>query len=165
MRESTFAERLYKKLCEVRFNAHLLLRRRGSLLRLGVGLGGIEGSSRQRFERGFCREKVVDQRLRGGLVIKAHRRLNHSTLDLRVITKKKKKAANESAKRQHRGSESSLLTTYWSESTLSSRCFGGPALRHGSLNSLFQVATKTSLDVNKVYSTKVDGPLRWTGGE
>jgi len=36
--------------------------------------------------------------------------------------------------------ESSLSTTYWSESTLSSRWFGGPASRHGSLNSLFQVA-------------------------
>jgi hypothetical protein len=33
--------------------------------------------------------------------------------------------------------ESSLLTTYWSGST---DVFGGPALRHGSLNSLFQVA-------------------------
>ena len=29
-----------------------------------------------------------------------------------------------------------LLTTYWSESTLSSRLFGGPASRHGSLHSL-----------------------------
>ena len=33
--------------------------------------------------------------------------------------------------------ESSLLTTYWSGS---SDVFGGPASRHGSLNSLFQVA-------------------------
>ena len=33
--------------------------------------------------------------------------------------------------------ESSLLTTYWSGST---DVFGGPASRHGSLNSLFQVA-------------------------
>ena len=30
-----------------------------------------------------------------------------------------------------------LLTTYWSESTSSSRWFGGPASRHESLNSLF----------------------------
>jgi len=30
------------------------------------------------------------------------------------------------------------LTTYWSESTLSSRWFGGPASRHGSSNPLFQ---------------------------
>ena len=27
--------------------------------------------------------------------------------------------------------ESSLLTTYWSESTTSNRCLGWPALRHG----------------------------------
>ena len=33
--------------------------------------------------------------------------------------------------------ESSLLTTYWSGST---DVFGGPSLRHGSLNFLFQVA-------------------------
>ena len=33
--------------------------------------------------------------------------------------------------------ESSLLTTYWSGST---DVFGGPASRHASLNSLFQVA-------------------------
>ena len=38
--------------------------------------------------------------------------------------------------------ESSLLTTYWSESTLSSRWFGGPASRHGSLNSFFQACGK-----------------------
>jgi hypothetical protein len=36
--------------------------------------------------------------------------------------------------------ESSLLTTYWSESTTSSRCLSRLALRHGSLNSLFHVA-------------------------
>ena len=36
--------------------------------------------------------------------------------------------------------ESSLLTTFWSETTLSSKRFGGPASRHGSLNSLFQAA-------------------------
>ena len=36
--------------------------------------------------------------------------------------------------------ESSLLTTCWSESTLSSRWFGGPASRHGSLTSVFRVA-------------------------
>ena len=36
--------------------------------------------------------------------------------------------------------ESSVLTTYWPESTWSSRLFSGPASRHGSLNSLFQVA-------------------------
>ena len=36
--------------------------------------------------------------------------------------------------------ESSLLTSYWSESTTSSWCVGRPALRHGSLNSLFHVA-------------------------
>jgi len=36
--------------------------------------------------------------------------------------------------------ESSVLTTYWSEFTSSSRLFGGPASRHGSLNSLLQVA-------------------------
>jgi len=35
--------------------------------------------------------------------------------------------------------ESSLLTTYWSKATLSSWWLGGPALRHGNLNSLFQV--------------------------
>ena len=35
---------------------------------------------------------------------------------------------------------SSLLTTYWSESILSSSWFGGPTSRHKSLNSLFQVA-------------------------
>ena len=36
--------------------------------------------------------------------------------------------------------ENSLLTSFWSESTLSSWWSGGPASRHGSLNSLFQVA-------------------------
>jgi len=36
--------------------------------------------------------------------------------------------------------ESSLLTTYWSESTLPLKLFGGSASRHGSLNFLFQVA-------------------------
>jgi hypothetical protein len=36
--------------------------------------------------------------------------------------------------------ESSLLTTCWSKSTSSSRRFGGPASRHGNLNSLFQIA-------------------------
>ena len=35
-----------------------------------------------------------------------------------------------------------LLTTYRSKSTLSSRCFGGPASRHGSLNSPFQVSSR-----------------------
>ena len=38
---------------------------------------------------------------------------------------------------QKRERESFLLTTYWSGST---DVFGGPASRHGSLNSLFQVA-------------------------
>jgi len=38
--------------------------------------------------------------------------------------------------------ESSLLKTYRSESTLSSRCFGGPASRHGSLNPIFQVSSR-----------------------
>ena len=38
--------------------------------------------------------------------------------------------------------ESSVFTTYWSESTLSSKLFGGPASRHGSLNSLFQVENR-----------------------
>ena len=33
------------------------------------------------------------------------------------------------------------LTTSWSESAQSSGYFSGPALRHGSLNSLFQVAS------------------------
>ena len=36
--------------------------------------------------------------------------------------------------------DSSLLTTYLCESTLSSRLFGGLASRHGSLNSLFREA-------------------------
>ena len=36
--------------------------------------------------------------------------------------------------------ECSLLTTSWSESTLQSGWLGGPASRHGSLSSLFQVA-------------------------
>ena len=36
--------------------------------------------------------------------------------------------------------ECALLTTYWSESTSSSRWFGGPAPRHGSLNSFSQEA-------------------------
>ena len=36
--------------------------------------------------------------------------------------------------------ESYVLTTYWFESTLSSCRLGGPAPRHGILNSLFQVA-------------------------
>ena len=36
--------------------------------------------------------------------------------------------------------ESSLLTTYWSESTSSSSWFAGPASRLGSLNFLFQAA-------------------------
>jgi hypothetical protein len=35
--------------------------------------------------------------------------------------------------------ESSLLTTYWSEPTSSFSRYGEPASRHGSLNSLFQV--------------------------
>jgi len=42
--------------------------------------------------------------------------------------------------RPRRDLESSLLTTYWSESNLSLRWFGGPASRLGSLNSLFQIA-------------------------
>jgi len=37
----------------------------------------------------------------------------------------------------HAERESSLLTTYWSGTT---DVFGGPSSRHGSLNSLFQVA-------------------------
>ena len=36
--------------------------------------------------------------------------------------------------------ETSLLTTYWPESTLSSWWSGGPASHHGSLSSHFQVA-------------------------
>ena len=36
--------------------------------------------------------------------------------------------------------EISSLTTYWSESTSSSRRFGGPASRHGILKSIFQLA-------------------------
>ena len=36
--------------------------------------------------------------------------------------------------------KSSLLTTYWSKSISSSKWFGGPASRHGTLNPLFQVA-------------------------
>ena len=45
--------------------------------------------------------------------------------------------------------ESSLLTTFWSESTLSSWWLGGPALRHGSLNSLFKVAWhQSTLDLS-----------------
>ena len=36
--------------------------------------------------------------------------------------------------------ESSLWTTYWAESTTSSKCLTGPALRPGSLNFLFHIA-------------------------
>jgi hypothetical protein len=36
--------------------------------------------------------------------------------------------------------KSSLSIAYWSESTLSSKRFGGPASRHGSSNPLLQVA-------------------------
>ena len=36
--------------------------------------------------------------------------------------------------------ESSLLTTCWSRSTVSSRRFGGPSSSHGNLNFLFQIA-------------------------
>ena len=42
--------------------------------------------------------------------------------------------------RQPRQRESSLLTTYWSEPLNHRDNFSKPALRHGSLNSLFQVA-------------------------
>jgi len=48
--------------------------------------------------------------------------------------------------------ETSPLTTYWSELTLSSRWFGGPAWLHGSLNSLFQVG----------YCTRFSGTNKWT---
>jgi len=67
---------------------------------------------------------------KGGLVFKAHRLLYHSTLGLRVI-KKKKEGSNRLLDKwladPHAVAhnvvlqrESSLLTTYWSESTLSS---------------------------------------------
>ena len=42
--------------------------------------------------------------------------------------------------RVSRQRESPLLTTYWTESTLSSRWFGRSASRHGPLDSFFQVA-------------------------
>ena len=59
-----------------------------------------------------------------------------------VLATRKEKAqsmnmANTTAAHQWRERESSLLSTYWSGST---DAFGGPASRHGSLNSLFQVA-------------------------
>ena len=42
------------------------------------------------------RVQRVLQRFRGGLVFEAHRRLYHSTLGLRVIQKKKKRACQSS---------------------------------------------------------------------
>ena len=54
----------------------------------------------------------------------------HQSIPMRFVP-----SANEVANTEEQ--ESSLLTTYWSESTIPSR----PALRHGSLNSLFHVAS------------------------
>ena len=49
-------------------------------------------------------------------------------------------AWREPVRRDLLKSESYSLTTYWSDSTLSSRRFGEQASRHGSLNSPFQAA-------------------------
>ena len=72
------------------------------------------------------------KRFRGGLVFKAHILLSHSTLGLRVLKKKKAHNLGEILV-EHRldlvevrlaldlqERETSLLTTYWSESTLPS---------------------------------------------
>ena len=81
------------------------------------------------------------KRFRGGLVFKAHRLVYHSTLGWRVIKKKEKKKnpKPQSIKQVFMPGqeeveatcfllqapppqrETSLLTSYWSESTLSSR--------------------------------------------
>ena len=47
----------------------------------------------------------------------------------------------ERERERERERESSLLTTYGSDSTSWSRLSGGPASRHGGLNSVFQVAS------------------------
>ena len=70
------------------------------------------------------------KRFQGGLVFKAHRLVCHSTLGVRVIKKKRRLArATYLAKEVARPDaghfvpvqrENSLLTTYWSEYTLSS---------------------------------------------
>ena len=46
-----------------------------------------------------------------------------------------------------------LLTTYWSESTVSLRYFSGPASRHRILNSLFQVALHLPSSVSRSLSS------------
>jgi len=63
------------------------------------------------------------QRFRGGLVLKAHRLLHHSTgLAPRLDRPRAKQVVESGEGREGAGGggESSLLTTYWSESTLSS---------------------------------------------
>jgi len=58
------------------------------------------------------------QRFRGGLVVKAHRLLYHSTLGLRVI-KKKKRRSGETAETEL-GDEMSECVANWSQQVKSS---------------------------------------------
>ena len=56
----------------------------------------------------------------------------------------------------------SLLTTHWSKSTLSAEGCGGPALHHGFLNPLFQVAV--CLPSYQVGESADAACLGWGGG-
>ena len=78
-------------------------------------------------------------RFRGGLVLKAHRLLYHPTLGLRVI--KKKRPSQVPRRRPHRHPpEREMFIDNPLVRVHSIIEMSRPALRHGSLNSLFQVA-------------------------
>ena len=69
-------------------------------------------------QEGLLRRNI--QRFRGGLVFKAHSLVHHSTLGLSVIKKRRRVPHGGDGGEREGNSVSSLLTTYWSESTLSS---------------------------------------------